>query len=62
MSEATAEPIGEGPSPGADGDPARILIIDDEPIIQDVLRHILGSEAHELHVVPDAETGIKALG
>ncbi|HET8948015.1 MAG TPA: sigma-54 dependent transcriptional regulator [Candidatus Polarisedimenticolia bacterium] len=39
----------------------RILLIDDEPIIQEVLGAILLPEGHQVTVVPDAEQGLAAL-
>jgi DNA-binding NtrC family response regulator len=39
----------------------RILVIDDEPIIREVLQDMLGREGYELVVVPDAETGLEVL-
>ncbi|HEX9426138.1 MAG TPA: sigma-54 dependent transcriptional regulator [Candidatus Polarisedimenticolia bacterium] len=44
------------------GDGGRILVIDDEPIILEVLGAMLAREGHELTVRPDAESGLKALG
>jgi DNA-binding NtrC family response regulator len=42
-------------------DEDRILVIDDEPIVQDVLSTILGPEGYRLTIVPDAESGLRAL-
>ena len=39
----------------------RILVIDDEAIIREVLRDILSREGHTLTLVPDAESGLEAL-
>ena len=39
----------------------RILVIDDEPIIREVLGAILSQEGHSLRLVEDAETGLRAL-
>ena len=39
----------------------RILVIDDEPIIRDVLGEILSREGYAISSVPDAETGLAAL-
>jgi DNA-binding NtrC family response regulator len=68
MSGATVEPFVEGlesvAGPDATGpgtDAARILVIDDEPIIQEVLRDILAGERHDLTFAPDAESGLQAL-
>jgi DNA-binding NtrC family response regulator len=42
-------------------DEARILVIDDEPIVQEVLGTILAPEGYRLTIVPDAESGLRAL-
>ncbi len=39
----------------------RLLVIDDEPIIRDVLRDILTAAGHTLTLVEDAEAGLRAL-
>ena len=39
----------------------RILVIDDEPIIQEVLDDILSREGHAVEVAADAEAGLAAL-
>jgi len=47
---------------GAAADPAvRVLVIDDEPIIRDVLQEILAREGYAIVSVPDAESGLAAL-
>jgi two-component system response regulator PilR (NtrC family) len=38
-------------------EPARIVVIDDEPVVADVLRSVLGRDGHEIHVAADAATG-----
>jgi DNA-binding NtrC family response regulator len=53
----------------AEGEPARhaapqavrVLVIDDEPIIRDVLHEILSREGYATSSVPDAESGLAAL-
>ena len=45
----------------ASGAPARVLVIDDEPIIRDVLQEILSREGYAIESVSDAEAGLKAL-
>src|SRR5207249_4638179 len=40
---------------------ARILVIDDEPIIRELLQEILGREGYRMSLVPDAESGLRAL-
>lgn len=44
-----------------DEERGRILVIDDEPIIRDVLQEILSREGHELQLVKDAEAGLDLL-
>jgi len=61
MSEATVETIPTGPESVQGENPGRILIVDDERIVQDVLRDILAREGHDLTFAPDAETGLRAL-
>src|SRR5262249_48412736 len=59
VEQESAETSGENePAPREAG---RILLIDDEPIIQEVLRAILLPEGHQLTVVPVAEQGLAAL-
>ena len=38
-------------------EPARIVVIDDEPVVADVLRSVLGRDGHEIHVAADAASG-----
>jgi len=38
-------------------DPARIAVIDDEPVVADVLQGVLGRDGHEIHVAADAASG-----
>jgi two-component system response regulator PilR (NtrC family) len=38
-------------------EPARIVVIDDEPVVADVLRGVLGRDGHEVHVAADAASG-----
>jgi len=62
MSEATsASPGPGGPASQAEHEAARILIVDDEPIIREVLGDILAREGHDLIFVADAESGLRAL-
>ncbi len=49
------------PARNAWGEVARVLVIDDEPIIRDVLHDILSREGYAIQSVPDAESGLKAL-
>jgi len=43
------------------GEVVRVLVIDDEPIIRDVLQEILSREGYAIASVPDAESGLAAL-
>jgi DNA-binding NtrC family response regulator len=61
MSEAIVETGPGGPTARGDGEAARILVIDDEEIIQEVLSDILGREGYDLTFAPDAETGLAVL-
>ena len=45
----------------AAGAGVRVLVIDDEPIIRDVLQEILSREGYAIASVPDAESGLAAL-
>jgi two-component system response regulator PilR (NtrC family) len=38
-------------------EPARIAVIDDEPVVADVLKGVLGRDGHEIHVATDAASG-----
>ncbi len=49
------------PARDAAGEVARVLVIDDEPIIRDVLQDILSREGYAIQSVPDAESGLRAL-
>jgi DNA-binding NtrC family response regulator len=49
------------PARNALGEVARVLVIDDEPIIRDVLHDILSREGYAIQSVPDAESGLRAL-
>jgi two-component system response regulator PilR (NtrC family) len=46
---------------GTEANPGRILVIDDEPIIREVLTDLLEPEGFDLTVVPDGESGLGAL-
>jgi two-component system response regulator PilR (NtrC family) len=35
----------------------RVLVVDDEPIVADVLRELLAQDGYEVHVAPDGQTG-----
>jgi DNA-binding NtrC family response regulator len=61
MSEAIAETQIAAPAPSADREAGRILIIDDEPIVREVLRDVLAREAYALTFAADAEAGLLAL-
>jgi DNA-binding NtrC family response regulator len=51
----------ETPARPRGGEAGRILVIDDEAIIREVLEEILTREGHTITLAPDAETGLKAL-
>jgi DNA-binding NtrC family response regulator len=61
MSEAIAETQAAAPAPSTSREAGRILIIDDEPIVREVLRDVLSREAYSLTFAVDAETGLEAL-
>jgi DNA-binding NtrC family response regulator len=61
MSEAIAETQPATAAPSASREAGRILIIDDEPIVREVLRDVLAREAYALTFAVDAETGLEAL-
>src|SRR5437867_4088655 len=61
MSETIAETQPATAAPGASREAGRILIIDDEPIVRDVLRDVLAREDYSLTFAVDAETGLEAL-
>jgi two-component system response regulator PilR (NtrC family) len=55
MNEANTDPaIPRVTSPQT---PGRILVIDDEPVVADVLRSVLGRDGHDVQVAADASTG-----
>ena len=62
MSQATVETIPPEVESAPGESPGRILVVDDEPIVQNVLRDILAREGHALTFAPDAETGLRTLG
>ena len=47
--------------PAASFTPGRILIVDDEPVVTDVLGTLLRKEGHDVLVAPDAATGRRAV-
>src|SRR2546425_13210935 len=61
MRETKAQLADREPTRGATGVAARVLVIDDEPIIRDVLQDILSREGYAIDSVPDAESGLTAL-
>jgi two-component system response regulator PilR (NtrC family) len=61
MSGPRLEAMETTPEPGRDIETGRILIIDDEPIIREVLQDLLTREGHSLALVPDAESGLRLL-
>src|SRR5213593_1519730 len=61
MRETKAQLVDREPARNPTGVSARVLVIDDEPIIRDVLQDILSREGYVIDSVPDAESGLKAL-
>ncbi|HKQ96686.1 MAG TPA: sigma-54 dependent transcriptional regulator [Candidatus Polarisedimenticolia bacterium] len=61
MTEAIVDTAPAGTGTGADREAARVLIIDDEPIIREVLSDVLARQGHALTFAPDAETGLREL-
>ncbi len=45
------------PRATAEAPPGRILVVDDEPVVGDVLKTVLTSEGHSVEIAPDAATG-----
>jgi len=61
MKGSRVELLDKEPPLNARGEAARVLVIDDEPIIREVLQDILAREGYFIAVAPDAETGLQAL-
>src|SRR2546422_10107819 len=61
MRETKAQLVDREPARNPTGVSARVLVIDDEPIIRDVLHDILSREGYVIDSVPDAESGLKAV-
>src|SRR3989442_12106210 len=61
MRETKTQLADREPARNATGAAARVLVIDDEPIIRDVLQDILAREGYVIDSVPDAESGLKVL-
>ncbi len=61
MSTARAEALERVPPRERAGEAGRILVIDDEPIIREVLQEILTREGHIPTLTPDAESGLRTL-
>jgi len=61
MKGSRVELLDKEPPLNARGEAARVLVIDDEPIIREVLQDILAREGYLIAVAPDAETGLQAL-
>jgi two-component system, OmpR family, response regulator VicR len=40
-------------------EPVRVLVVDDEPIVRDVLKRYLGREGFEVHTAPDGEAALE---
>ena len=61
MKGSRVELLDREPPLNARGEVARVLVIDDEPIIREVLQDILAREGYLITLAPDAETGLQAL-
>ncbi|HEV8702166.1 MAG TPA: sigma-54 dependent transcriptional regulator [Candidatus Polarisedimenticolia bacterium] len=61
MKGARVELMDREPPLNARGEAARVLVIDDEPIIREVLQDILAREGYLTTLAPDAETGLQVL-
>src|SRR3989449_3832585 len=61
MRETKAQLVDREPARNPTGVNARVLVIDDEPIIRDVPHDILSREGYVIDSVPDAESGLKAV-
>lgn len=61
MTELFRQPVQRGAQYEADGQRvvARILIIDDEPVLRMTFRHILEEEGHEVLDAEDGEVGVE---
>ncbi len=51
----------EGTGPSGEIQPARILVIEDDPSVQDILRQMLKVKGHQVVVASDGEEGIAAI-
>ena len=49
----------EGPGPVREGPPARILVIEDDAAVQDILRQMLTAKGHQVVLASDGEKGIE---
>ena len=56
--EATTSPTSLHPRPGEDG---RVLVIDDEPVVVDVLCRLLNKQGYDVQVAGDAAAGRQSL-
>ncbi len=61
MKYASLQAVARDRSRDAGAKAGRILVIDDEPIIREVMGAILTQEGHRLRLVEDAEVGLEAL-
>src|SRR5881296_3127592 len=61
MRETKAQLVDREPARNPTGVNARVLVIDDEPIIRDVLQEILSREGYVIDSSPDAESWLEAL-
>ncbi|HXH28632.1 MAG TPA: sigma-54 dependent transcriptional regulator [Candidatus Polarisedimenticolia bacterium] len=61
MSGTRTDSVEPRTAPTREPEAGRILVIDDEPIIRDVLENILTRAGHSLVCAPDAEAGLQRL-
>ena len=58
--EATETPFIEGPAAAVTVPSMRILFIDDEPLLRELLKEILECDGHQVHVADSGQSGLDA--
>ena len=58
--EATETPFIEGPTAAVTVPSMRILFIDDEPLLRELLKEILECDGHQVHVADSGQSGLDA--